>query len=1113
MDYGLIWSCDRWQLRVQAAVSLGGVVTPADGGVATISTSWAPDLASVQTGFLLSAGRKGVQPRYIRLQIPALSVDTGTLYGSSGNGSIEALLEIDGLTVHLGGGQPPLWRVSWSAMRLYRDGTQVWSAGAGVYSDPLTCQRVAPSGVPLIGIPATLEASCQGLMPQAADCSIPTGSTDIYADAGPHTLTASGGWRFRETGTSAWVQLPVSLAMVSPPAPASCQCAVPSMAWPSATDTWTASCQAAVGGTGGTSFSGYRRACRVTLAPSLPRSIQRMTAGDYAALWVRGGFPQTAHLGEVAAHRCLGLNQPDPDCSSSETTVVHAPESWMLSTVAGTDAHAIEGPLAATAYAPYQSESYVYTMGPWPGECSVLRRVTYPVCSQSSSVLPALRHTGSDAALYTDTWLAPHWSYLYWFPTPVQDPDEPLHDWEWPVDGARVDTDDYWVTLRTQWLHHPALPEAEKRRTRTTLLSAPLLEGTLGQYIRDHYAAGATTSWVGVTRFAAHRPTPPASVTMDSSSAPAWSWSGGGATVTFGANVAVGGTGGTRTLELDVGRWDCKPWLYPQLASLVGLHWPATQVANVEVRLVGADGRHTVLHSGKNPPSGALAIPGWEQDKYAGSWAQDCGAGQVVDAGVDVRPEGESAARMSDPEQSGGWRYGASRSAAKLVFLIDPATPTGTVNLSYPVWYRSGQTPYTIAENGSQQAVLWANDAMVRLGQRIWRDPATGNVRQTPVASDGPGSAYGGGGYKPSALDALCDSRELWQAKDRLDGLETEIVSLWDSVERGGASSGSALWLQADERTWAWQHPATGLPIPTACLGTGWREVPPLATLPRRMRDSALLETGDWVQASYDWCTEPRYVATPAGLPLALKASDSAGDLLADVSGAPAGWVVRSHRMPVDNTESGYGLYSAGVRIATVRPWWGWTASPKVFAASGRSVYAVSRPLEHLWLADDGAVRKRSVTPNAGLPLIPPAQTVTLAAPTGGWSLAWHRRSALLAVSDGSVVDLYRSDDQGGSWSTVTTIGTGKHPAVVAAKTGRVHVYYVRSGAVYVRIGDPALGAWTAERATGISGLDDAPIDAAESVGPGGQWRIVLVGTLTGGALGQWATSDGVAFS
>ncbi|MCA1948910.1 MAG: hypothetical protein LDL55_12430, partial [Armatimonadetes bacterium] len=108
---------------------------------------------------------------------------------------------------------------------------------------------------------------------------------------------------------------------------------------------------------------------------------------------------------------------------------------------------------------------------------------------------------------------------------------------------------------------------------------------------------------------------------------------------------------------------------------------------------------------------------------------------------------------------------------------------------------------------------------------------------------------------------------------------------------------------------------------------------------------------------------------------------------------------------------------------------------------------------------------------------------------------------------------LYRSDDQGGSWTTVTTIGTGKHPAVVAAKTGRVHVYYLRSGAVYVRIGDPALGAWTAEQATGISGLDDAPIDAAESVGPGGRWRVVLVGTLSGGSLGQWTSADGLAFS
>jgi len=1047
MLFGRIWACDRVQFRCQSDIQISGAVMPSVGGGTTLTTSWATSTSQTVDGIILSAFRKGTQPRGIRLQIPALNIDTGVLNGASGNGSIEALLEIDGLTYHLGGGYPPLWRVSWSAMRLYRDGTQVWSGGAGVYSDPLACQRVAPSGVPFLGIPAILSCGAQSLMQTAPMCSIQPPDTNIYPDAPSVTVTGTGGWRFRETSSSSWVELPVDCSVQTPPQ-SPCSLPTPVLAVPSATTTWNGQVSAAVGGTGGTAFEGYSRDCWVCLLPNLPKSFNLQTRLDYASLWVRGGFPKADAVGTYTGYACAGFNQVIQPCSDSSVAEIHPPQSRMLSTVVWiptpdpnvrTPAQ-IEEPLTYATKAPYGLTATRYNVTVWQSNYSAVREARFPALSQTSEVLPYLRHQ-NEIAQYIDTWANPHWSYFYWFPPQIDDPEEPIHDWEWTIDGERVATDAYWVPLRTQWLHHPSLPENEKRRTRPVLLSAPLMEGPYGGFIKNQYVAGATTSWVGVCRFDVRTPAWAASLTPDSSSSPAWS--SPDASLTFGATAVTiannGSNNGDRTVYFDLGRRDSKPWMYAHGLKLLGFYWLSTQVNNVRLDLVGTDGQETLLYSGKTVPS-TRTLPLGAQTKHAGSWAQDYGMGQILDQGVDQGPTGMSASLMGSQEFSGNFRLGKVRSYDRLKITVSPIAPSQSVLFNYPVHYRASSGWGIYAENGSQQTVVWPDGGMMRFGQTMWWDASTQTVRQTPLTSPGPGSAYVGYGYKQSVLDGLCDSLEVFEGKDRLDGLAFLISTLYDSVETGGAS-GNALYGQADDRTLCWWHPA-GFASPSLFLGNCWREIPPLAVLPLKQRDVNLLSSGDWVLETFDWAIEPKYLISNADKPASLCRPASSTDVTTVVSPGVSGWSIRRHTIPLYNDEKNWRIMDGGKVRALVRPWWGWvSAFPD--APPGKPSVCLDRHLSYGWR---GIVLQKDGTVKSKFNELPSMRTwsdwLTVdgeADPESDCALAFHRGIVEVLYQTASGVKSRKSTDFGSTWGYEKTMFSGgRQPKIAVSEKGFV---------------------------------------------------------------------------
>lgn len=993
MKAGRIWRCDRYQLRVQANISLGGVITPADGAGGTIETGWWPSTSTYQPGIILTAGRKGMQARYIRLQIPALNVDTGNLYGGTGNGTIEGLLEIDDLAVHAMT-TGTLWRVSWSAMRLYRDGTQVWSLGAGVYSDPLTCDRLAPTGLPILGVPPIISASCQALMPSEPDCT-GTGS-DLYSNVGPHSVTVTGGWRYLQGGS--WVQPPVRLSMVSPPAPTSCACTTPSMLWPSASDTWSAALSADIGGTGGAgSFTGSRREMSLMLSPDQPRRIDRLNP-DYASLWVRGGLPAIGHLGEIDAHDCVGYQQPTADCTTSELTVVHPGHTEMLS-VAYAVTGVIDEPMTMPVWAPYSSESYVYTIGSWQASCHTLRRARWHV-TETSRAIPALRPT-DPWAVYVDTWASPHWSYFYWFPPP-SNPDDPIQSWEWPVDGERVQSEAYWMPLRVQWLHHPALPESPDWRVHLHLGS--ILENPW----YDRWKTFCfPSSPVGISQYRVLQISPPSYIQTGVTASGSWSISG--CTATFSGGNIVLGAGVKRVAELTLTPLTRPPYAYESWISLLGFYW-TTNVSGVLIEGIDSQGASGNIYQGSTVPS-AQPVPAFPQTRYGGTWAIDRGCGLTLDMGADVASGGVSASLMAEPTHRMAMRLGGMAQLERLRLTFTPIATGTSITMSQPVRYRSGQAARQFRPDSGAVDIVWSADAGVHLGDWSWYDGL--NILPLPQIYDHP--------RRQHAVDMLCDAAVA--SGIPASSLVPIATGWYDAVEltewRDLTTNTYGMWA---DRPAVWPdlwvvHPAGMMP-PVYLGGTGQIVI-----------DHA---------TSIVW-----HVAAGSGA-VTLTAATPISSMVVP------GWVATGYRLPVTNDETSH-LWYQGRKIASVRPWWGSLGSPMT-PASGiiqalRTAIACWYWGIRAWGSDEVASAYDSwQTPRSG-------PSLSLTGPGSSISAALARDGvAYLAVGP----RLYASHDGGATYSSMVVTGCvqlalvpgGRH-ALAVDSDGYVRVIGMTGATLY----------------------------------------------------------------
>ena len=727
----------------------------------------------------------------------------------------------------------------------------------------------------------------------------------------------------------------------------------------------------------------------------------------------------------------------------------------------------------------------------WRGVESVDTRGVNP------SQLAYLDHAEAFAR-WSNTWLNPVWSFAYWFP---QDSGDPPAQSVWPVDGAPVSMR-YWADARTQWVSHPALAPGDNLQLRTTLLSAPCTDGELDTWIGHRFGCGPT-SWFGVCRFESQAPPL--------------------GTLTLGGSAPVTGIEGT-TVSFAGGTWTASP---PSGSTAVAVAFELAQFASapflapatrVELRGVFTGQTAAVLwQEGQDGTVQAVANP-WvsntwvtrpvgEVTTFAGSWAQNYGAGFVTDTGADrAGLGGLSLATMGDPERRQVPGLLPGRQARRFVLRFTVPSPLASVQIT-TLQLRAPGTQWSVwPETAGQFTFAQDTGPGLRWDAVYWNRLANAFI---PAGS--PPFAAAAGVQNPSAGDAMCFQRETFEGVARDFGLDAEIAQLWDSEEY---TLRAHLWRNPQQRQTTHsfaRHGGDGLP--RFLLVTSLRETPALALLPHEDRDAQWVRTGTPTNRVWHFSSATRrLVSNPSGA--------AQGDALHLTVGGSVwtglelwgGWAFASYRRAVLNNEQGV-VRRGGQEVADVRPWHGWSALARWTPKAGRPLYSVGPALEHL-LVLTGSEPGASLSPNAAVPPLYAALDLPVPLASGGASLDHGWRNPVLAVSEQGVVGIWQSLNGGATWgSAVANLANGTQPAIVCSRTGRTFVYYLRGGLLYVRVGTPALDSWSAEVACGPSGLADSPIDAAESVGPSGAWRMILVATTAAGQVAQYSSNDGVSFT
>lgn len=534
----------------------------------------------------------------------------------------------------------------------------------------------------------------------------------------------------------------------------------------------------------------------LTLVPDLEKSIERFNS-DYGALWYRTEFPQTT---KSTSKSCTDAGVTDSDTIVTE---VHPSQSEILSNVQNS-AHAIEDTFGYNSYAPCTaahtwSNQKVYVpdytgmiallcdcLPTPPSPCAGSTATSYGYTppdipqneTESASIafeFPSTVEEASagymsheiDRARYINTWCNPHWSYFYW-----------REDWE--VDGAPVTWPLYWGVIGHQWMYHTSLPGGEQTRKRNHIVSCPLETSGLTLFL-DAFTGGLP--WIGVSRWQTDEIEPDASKVLDSDSEDAWDSPDASCTLSFGAKITVNavGTGaGTVQVRLDLGSFTVEPYQYIHLAKEVLLDWVTTNIDEVRVKLVSVTGAEYLF---ENTPGDGFTtrnvqydLPSEDDEKYAGTWAQNWGTTEVVDLGADLLPTGISASSMFDEERVYSLNMLQQQQGAYLLFEIDVTDRAVNVELEYPEFFMPTTARFQYWESRQTVAFLWDESGAIRYGQWLFFN---GVSLQNPPAVMPLG-------YTSTIIDWLCFRRLVLQGVEYDGGtpdLTTEIGQLYDSYE------------------------------------------------------------------------------------------------------------------------------------------------------------------------------------------------------------------------------------------------------------------------------------------------------------------------------------------
>lgn len=847
-----------------------------------------------------------------------------------------------------------VWRLSFSDIEWKIGGSSEWTYGSAGYIESAS---LSPNSVPLIAVPCKMTSGSHAPAIPTDPPALSLSNAETMASG-----TVEGGWRVEDSGV--WTAYPVTLETIGLTVPTGCVCDTSdgTPATVSASDTYTCSltglervyttyginrtldCDCPPGCTqvGQPQYYEYKATsgyevthASVTLIPDLPKSIKRWQdkAGDYRAFWQRQQMPRTIRNSSSACR--VGYSSVDSGTlyERNDDAETHPRQSEIISVV-GEDPHAIEDTLGYQTLAPYgisylhhfaQGLTYVFVTD--SGRCIISIDCggltpcftdSYFYClldanegitgSESGHALGILDAVSDDAdwqslATYNSTWANPHWSYSYW-----------IEDWE--VLGSTAFWITYWGLIGSQWLYNSALSIDEQRKTRNSIIESPLEVSPLRLYQTLYYGG----RWLGVSRFYRDEVTAATSVAMTSASSGLFTFTDSSGV--FGASVTVTPTSLSPVIEIDIGSYGEVPYQYPHICNQVSVSWSGAGISSVSVKLVSPDGTSEVEIA---TATGTHSLVKGTDTKYAGTWAQDEGAGWITDLGSDDGPnvaDGESSTVMADTERVGSFNYLQSAQGAKLKFEFTLST-TADFTLTYPTWRAAGGYLYLSRESRQATDVFYANHGLIRYG----------DLRYTSAGSP---PTVQGEGTPPTAVDYLCWKRQWLKGVSETGGsptLTSELATIFDSDEGNAVADADA-----DTNAFIMPRPvSTSTPIPLTMYGAvvnSLREVPPLALAPIKQRNAFYAESGDYVLESFSFAQEPRRFVTPGSL--ALKFEDPSGTPWTTVeTGWPLGYAVSSFIHQVDNNE-GYGYVTKdGTLYGRMRGWRGAYAVISTTPANG----------------------------------------------------------------------------------------------------------------------------------------------------------------------------------
>ena len=1001
------------------------------------------------------------------IEIPAFGIDETVTALGTGSPESRVILRDVVLIEDIGAN----WKLTVDEVEWYVDGVSQWVRGPYSYTSSMPS---TPATIPVFGIPPKISGGANFSTTFSRSCTSGISEPFVSNEA---EGTVLGGWRWKIGG-----------AYVIPDC--NCLCTSPDISAPNIYEIElnNYNYQDNNGVTKNfNSHGGY-----VYAWPTADKSVERLNA-DYEALIYRAALPGVP-LRTVESGSDLDCDNEGTSYSTTTYTATLPELTEFLQTV-GSSVATIEDPFSYPTYAPFEHVSEVAT-ATTTGVVTDVVNSSFGLYLTGTAAMPNAYEHPNLQAMYANSWAAPHWSFCPWFP-----PDTASDAIRWNLDGALNSPTSYWYALRQQHIQHPSLPSGENTLRRVNVVAEPIDQnGIYGLWWLS--LIGLPCQW-GTNCFTVETESFPTSFTTNSTSATRFTFPSGTGTVGASVQLTTG-----NNIEFDLASYTVYPMMATTLSDRISVTWSDANIATVKLFAVGSDGSEVQI----GPTAGVVSaasyrIPFGNSLKWATSAGIEFGAGELTDnytpdAGVSA--DDVTVATLADNERVSSFGLLPGYSPVKIRIEIARAgVYTGAVTIQHPTFY---QAPWTDAkvfhESGSVGTVLFKTGPMVRVGALRFFDYATDTILSSPLVQDPVG-------YTTTIGDMWCFENCFLRGLDAQDSLGTRMAAEYETYELPDTED---LWREPENSSLT---SISGV-FPSAARPRLWylntfRNLPPTSVTMRKKRDATLAESGAYGQYTYTDIGYKHPHIVPGNTVQQL--NNGGTDHLA-LETSVDGWTVQSFSEAVTNNEAEDWMYRwSGVDWFEMRPWRGQVFMGMASEEAGEPLtYDVLQNLRHcLGYIKSGTAWLSHSESNSPYSWV----DIDTGETADYFDIAYHDGSGALYLSivDAGAITLYKTSDEGGTLTTVMTLGSGDYSAMEWTPNNLLYAYRLDSGGtLYGRVLDAAGNTIVSETATNLTGLDQAPFNVRVSVNSSQKQVIGATYKLGGNRLFKTAP-DGFTFS